>query len=147
MHVDELDRRRHEVARKTREARRHARASKILERLRSRLGRHSCLERAGPEAEQEELGDIGGPLPHDVEPSDAAVDNTVLHVFRDVVCAHEQRLDGRVAARERERAVARRLGAEPGVVEQLDRGLAQAALRGNGDSQAGRFLRRRSARP
>ena len=55
-----------------------------------------------------------------------------------VVGAHEQRLDRRVPARERERAVAGRLGAEPGVVQQLDGRLAQPALRGDGDPQRAR---------
>jgi len=123
------------------------RAVEIGERLRRRLLRHRGFERARAEAELQQFDDVGAALAHDVEAGNAAVDNAVLHVLGDVVRAHEQCLDRRVAARERERAVARRLGAEPGVVQQLDGGLAQAALRGDCDPQARRFLRRRSASP
>ena len=47
---------------------------------------------------------------------DAAVDDAVLDVLGDVRGAHEQHLDRRVAARERERALARLLLAEAGVL-------------------------------
>ena len=117
----------------------------IVERLHGRLGRHRGLERARAEAEPRELADVGAALPHDVEAGDAAVDDAVLHVLGDVVGAHEQRLDRRVAAREGERAVARRLGPEPGVVEELDRRLAEPALRRDRDSQELVRRRRRSA--
>ena len=103
------------------------------------------LERARAEAEAEQLDDVGAALLDDVEPGDAAVDDAVLHVLGHVVGAHEQCLDGRVAAGEGERPVARCLGAEPGVVQELDRRLAQAALRRNGDPQELLRRLRRSA--
>ena len=108
--------------------------------LHGRLGRHRSLERARAEAEPHELGDVGAALAHDVEAGDAAVDDAVLHVLGDVVGAHEQRLDRRVAAREGERAVARRLGAEPGVV----RG-ARSRARGAAPSRERRFSGARPA--
>ena len=127
------------------EARRDARAAEVVERLYRRLGRHRGLERARAEAEPHELCDVGAALAHDVEPGDAAVDDTVLHVLGNVVRAHEQSLDRRVAAGEGECAVTRRLGAEPRVVQQLDRGLAKAPLRGDRDSQELDRRRRRNA--
>ena len=72
----------------------------------------------------------------DVEPGDAAIDDAVLDVLGHVVGADEQRLDGRVAARERERAVARRLRAEPRVVQELDR-RARAAGPSTGPRSSG----------
>ena len=68
-----------------------------------------------------------------------------VDVLRDVGRAHEQHLDRRVAAREGERALARLLGAEPGVVEQLERRLAQPALDRDRDPQ--RLGERRFRRP
>ena len=98
------------------------------------VGTAASSEQA-PKPSRSELDHVGAALAHDVEAGDAAVDDAVLHVLGDVVGAHEQRLDRRVPARERERAVARRLGAEPRVVQELDRGLAEPPLRGDGDSQ------------
>src|SRR5262249_16222876 len=66
---------------------------------------------------------------------DPTIDDAVLHVLRDVRGAHEQHLDRSVAARERKSSVARFLGAEPGVLEQVERRLAQPALDRDGDSQ------------
>ena len=66
---------------------------------------------------------------------DAVREWAVEHVLRHVRGAHEQHLDRRVAARERERAVAGLLGAEPGVLEQVERRVAQPALRRDGDPQ------------
>ena len=100
------------------------------------LGRDRSLERARAEAEAKQLDDVRAALLDDVEPGDAAIDDAVLHVLGHVVGAHEQRLHGRVAAGERERAVARRLRAEPRVVQELDRRLAQPALRRDRDPQA-----------
>ena len=74
-------------------------------------------------------------LANEVDAGDAAVDDAVLHVLGDVGRAHEQHLDRRVAAGEGERAVAGLLGAEPGVLEQVERRLAQPALRRDGDPQ------------
>ncbi|HEV8249961.1 MAG TPA: hypothetical protein VGQ15_08315, partial [Gaiellaceae bacterium] len=76
-----------------------------------------------------------------------AVDDAVVDVFGHVCGAHEENVDGRVPARERQRALARLLGTEPRVGEQLDRGLAEPALRRNRDRQAvrGRCFRRSSA--
>jgi hypothetical protein len=48
----------------------------------------------------------------------------------------EQHVDGGVAARERKRALAGLLGAEPRILEQRDGRLAQASLDRDGDLQA-----------
>ena len=109
---------------------------RIVERLHGRLGRNGGLERARPEPEPQQLDHVSAALAHDVEPGDAAVDDAVLNVLRHVVRTHEQGLDRRVAARERKRTVAGRLRAEPCVVQQLNRRLAQPALGGDRDSQA-----------
>src|SRR5262249_11704959 len=69
------------------------------------------------------------------EAGDPTINDAVLHVLRDVRGAHEQHLDRSVAARERKSSVARFLGAEPGVLEQVERRLAQPALDRDGDSQ------------
>jgi hypothetical protein len=84
---------------------------------------------------------VGAALLDDVEPGDPAIDDAVLHVLGHIIGAHEQRFQGRVAARERKRAIARRLRPEPCVVKEFDRRLAKPALGGNRDSQA--FFRRR----
>ena len=107
----------------------------ILEALVRRLGGHGRLEAARAEAELQHLADPGAALADEVDAGDAAVDDAVLHVLGDVGGADEQHLDRRVAARERERALARLLGAEPGVLEQLERRLAQPALDRHGDFQ------------
>ena len=130
----------HEVAREAREARGDARALELVGRADVRLLRHRDFERACAEAESLQLRDVRPALAHDVEPGDAAVDDAVLHVLGNVVRAHEQRLDGGVAARERERAVTGRLRPETCVVEERDRRIAQTALRRYGDPQD---LRRR----
>ena len=101
----------------------------------ARLLRHSRLEPAAAEAERQQLGDRRAPLAHEIDAGDAAVDDTVLHVLRHVGSAHEQHLDGGVAAREREGTFAGLLRAEPGVLEQLERRLAQPALDRDGDPQ------------
>ena len=75
---------------------------------------------------------------HEVGAGDAAVDDAVLDVLGDVRGAHEQHLDRRVPARERERPLAGLLGAEAGVLEQRDGRLAQPALRRDRDPQARR---------
>ena len=97
-----------------------------------------------PKPSAEQLVDVGAALADDVEAGDAAVDDAVLHVLGDVVRAHEQPFDRRVAARERERTVAGRLRPEPRVLEQRDRRLAQPALGGDRDPQD-RAARRSSA--
>ena len=101
-----------------------------------RLLRHGGLERARAEAEPQQLLDLDAALLDEVEPGDAAVDGAVLDVLRDVGRADEEHVDRRVPARERERALARLLGPEAGVVEQRDGGLAQPPLDGDGDPQA-----------
>ena len=98
------------------------------EGLRLRLLRHRRLEPARAEPERQQLPHLGAALPHEVDAGDAAIDDTVLHVLRHVRCAHEQNLDRRVAAGKGERTVAGLLGAEPCVLEQVERGIAQPAL-------------------
>ena len=115
---------------------RDRRAGEILERLVARLLGHRGLEPARAEAELEQLLDARAALAHEVLPGDAAVDDAVLHVLRHVGGAHEQHVDRRVAARERERALAGLLGPEAGVLEQGDRRLAQPPLDRDGDRQA-----------
>jgi hypothetical protein len=97
--------------------------------------RHGRLERACSEAEAKELHDLRVSLVHEVETRDAAVHDAVLHVLRHVGGAHEQDVDGRVPAREGERAVAGLLGAEPGVLEELHRRLPQSPRRRDRDLQ------------
>jgi hypothetical protein len=67
---------------------------------------------------------------------DAAVDDAVLDVLRDVRRADEQHVDRRVAARERERALAGLLRLEAGVDEEPYGRLAQPPLDRDGDRQA-----------
>ena len=64
---------------------------------------------------------VGAALAHEIDAGDAAVDDAVLDVLGHVGGADEQHLDRRVAARERERALAGLLGAEPRVLEQVER--------------------------
>jgi hypothetical protein len=104
--------------------------------LGGRLLRHSRLEGAAAEAEAQQLGHRRAALADEIRARDAAVDDAVLHVLRDVGSANEQDLDGSVAARERESALAGLLRTEAGLLEQMDRRLAQAALRRDGDLQA-----------
>ena len=116
--------------------RRDRRAGEILDPLVGRLGGHGDLEPARAEAELEQLLDARAALAHEVLAGDAAVDDAVLHVLRDVGGAHEQHVDRRVPAGEGKRALAGLLGAEPGVLEQRHGRLAQAALDRDGDRQA-----------
>ena len=137
-HVDEL----HEdvplgeqAAREARVDGRHAVAAQLVDALDRRFLGHGGLERAASEAEPEELRDPGAALGDEVGAGDPAVDDAVLDVLGDVGGPHEQHLDGRIPAGERERALAGLLGAEPGVLEQADRRLAQAPLGRDGDLQ------------
>ena len=75
-------------------------------RLVARLLGHGGLEPAGAEAELEQLLDARAALADEVLAGDAAVDDAVLHVLRDVGRADEQHVDRRVPAREGERALA-----------------------------------------
>jgi hypothetical protein len=85
-------------------------------------------------------------LGDEIGSGNAAVDDAVLDVLRDVRRANEQDLDRRVPAGEGERPFAGLLGAESGVLQERDRRLAQAALGGNGDLQAvGERAARRSS--
>jgi hypothetical protein len=61
---------------------------------------------------------------HEVEAGDAAVDDAVLDVLRDIRGPYEQDVDRCVSAREGEGAVARPLGPETRILEEGDRGLA-----------------------
>jgi hypothetical protein len=54
---------------------------------------------------------------HEVEAGDPAVDDAVLHVFRNVCGANEEDVDRCVPTRERERAVAGALRTEAGVMQ------------------------------
>src|SRR4029079_9890335 len=99
--------------------------------------------------ELQQLCHLHTALAHEVGARDPAVDDAVLYVLGDVRSANEQHVDRRVAARERERPLARLLGAEPCVVEKRDRRLAQPALRRHRDRQAvvlRRFMRSSSKR-
>ena len=78
---------------------------------------------------------VGTALADEIEAGDATVDDAVLDVLGHVGGPDEEHLDRRVAARERERPLAGLLGAEPRVGEQVERGLAQAALDRDGDPQ------------
>jgi hypothetical protein len=78
---------------------------------------------------------VGSALAHEVDARDAAVDDAVLDVLRNVGRTNEQDLDGRVAARERERAIPGLLGPEAGVLEQVERRLAQPPLRRESEPQ------------
>ena len=120
----------------TRVHRRDARAAELVERLDGRLGRDGGLERAGAEAETEELRHRGAALLDEVGAGDPAVDDAVLDVLGHVGRAHEQDVDRCVAAREGERPLAGLLRAEARVGEQRDGRLAEPALRGDCDRQA-----------
>ena len=110
-------------------------AGELGERLRLRLLGHRRLEPARAEAERQQLAHVGAALAHEVDAGDAAIDDAVLHVLRHVGRAHEQDLDGRVAAGKGERPVAGLLGPEPGILEQVERRVAQPAFRRDGDPQ------------
>ena len=110
-------------------------AAQVVDARRSGLGEDRSLERARAETDPQQLAHARAALDHQVGAGDPAVDDAVLHVLGDVRSAHEQHLDRRVAARERERALARLLRAEAGVVEQADRRLAETALRRDRDLQ------------
>ena len=126
-----------QLAREARVDGRDAVPGELVERLDRRLLGHGRLERAAAEAEPQQLRRPRAPRSRDeVGAGDAAVDDAVLHVLGDVGGAHEQHVDRRVPARERERALAGLLGAEARVLEQRDRRLAQPALRRDGDRQA-----------
>ncbi len=105
------------------------------------------LERAGAEAEGEQLLDVRAALADEVGTGDAAVDDAVLDVLGHIGRPDEQDVHGCVAAGERERALARLFRSESGVLEQRDSGLAEPALRRDRDRQAacaGRRFRRAS---
>ena len=126
---------------------RHPQPGQLGEPGDGRFLRHRGLQRAAAEAEPQQLGHARAAFRHEVGAGDPAVDDAVLDVLGDVRGADEQHLDGRVPAREGERALAGLLGAEAGVLEQRDRRLAQAALGGDRDLQAvgERCVRRSSA--
>ena len=109
--------------------RRGADAGEVGERARRRLLGHGRLERAGAEPQPQKLLDVSLSLAHEVGSGDAAVDDAVLHVLGDVCCTHQQDVHGRIPAWEGERSLARLLGPEPGVLEQVDGGLAKAPFR------------------
>ena len=128
---------------------RDAQPVEIVEPARARLGRDGGLERARAEPERDELVHLRPALANEIGARDPAVDDAVLHVLGDVRGPHEHDVDRRVPARERERPLARLLGAEPCVREERDGRLAEAALRGDRDRQAVRpdaRLRRSSTR-
>ncbi len=135
-HVDELDLDRQQLARQPGIDGRDRRAREILDRLVPRLLGHGGLEPARPVPELEQLLHARSPLANEILPGDPAVDDAVLHVLGDVGGAHEQDVDRRVPARERERPLAGLLRAEPGVLEQRDRRLPQPPLDRDGDRQA-----------
>ena len=102
-----------------------------------------------PKPSVDELVHLRPALANEIGARDPAVDDAVLHVLGDVRGAHEHDVDRSVPARERERPLARLLGAEPCVREERDGRLAEAALRGDRDRQAVRpdaRLRRSSTR-
>lgn len=78
-----------------------------------------------------------------VEPGDAAVDDTVLDVLGDVGSTDKQDVDGSAAAMDGKYLSARLLGSETGILEQCPRGFAEPPLGGDGDGQVvdGRALR------
>jgi hypothetical protein len=103
---------------------------------------HRRLEPARAETEPEELAHLRAALANEVGAGDAAVDDAVLHVLGNVGSADEQNLDRRVSTRERERTLARDLGAEAGIVEKVDSRIAQPSLCRDGDFQPVRERRR-----
>ena len=135
-----------QLPREPRIDRRDAVAVEIGERR--RIGDSSgtaASRRARAEAEPEQLADLGAALAHEVGAGDAAVDDAVLDVLGDVGGTHEQHLDRRVPARERERPLAGLLGAEAGVVEQRRRP-ARAAGPWPGSRSSGALRERRRCR-
>jgi hypothetical protein len=78
---------------------------------------------------------VGSTLTNEIDPGDAAVDDTVLDVLWYIGRADEQHLDRGVPAREGECALAGLLGAEPCILEQAERRLAQPAFDRDGDPQ------------
>ena len=134
-----------QLARQPRVDRRDGRAGEILERCVRGLRGHGGLEPARAEAEPQQLAHVAPRSRTRSMPGDAAVDDAVLDVLGNVGGTDEQHVDRRVAARERERPLARLLRAEAGILEQRERRLAQPSLDRDGDRQATSPLRRSSA--
>ena len=111
------------------------RAAELLEPVTGDSSGTAASSRHEPKPSGSSSLHVGAALAHEVDAGDAAVDDAVLHVLGHVGGAHEQDLDRRVAARERERALAGLLGAEAGVLEQVERRFAQPALDRDGDPQ------------
>ena len=144
-HVHELDVDGQELARDAREDGGDGRTGEILDAFVVGLLRHRDVDAARAEPQLEQLLDARPALAHQILAGDAAIDDAVLHVLGDVGGAHEEYVDGRVAAREGERALARLLGTETRVFEQRNRGLTQSPLDGDGDPQAAVARFRRSS--
>ena len=117
---------------------RHPRAGEIVQRRRRRLRGNRRLERARAEAEPEEHVDAHAALLDEVGAGHAAVDDLVLDVLGDVGGADEHDVDRRVAAGKRQCTLTGLLGAETRRVEKRDGGLAESALRRDGDGQPAR---------
>ena len=128
----------HEALGEVRIHRRDAEPVEILERPCCRLGGNRCFERARAESQAQERVDADAALLHEIHARHTAVHDAVLHVLGNVGRADEHDVDRRVAAWERERTLTRLLGPEPGIVQQLDRGLAKASLGRDGDGQPAR---------
>ena len=127
--------------------RRRSQSAEVRQRLRGRLLGNGELERAGAEAEGEQLLDVRAALADEIGAGDPAVDDAVLDVLGHVGRPDEHDVHGRVAAGERERALTRLFRPEAGVLEQRDSRLAKPTLGRDRDRQAvcaGRRLRRAS---
>ena len=134
-HVDQGHADREQLTRQARVDGCDRRAGELRELLHGRLLGNRRLEAARAEAEWKHLAHVGAALAHEVDAGDPAIDDTVLHVLGHVGGAHEQHLDGRVAARERERAIAGLLGAEARILQEVERRLSEASLDRDRDPQ------------
>ena len=74
-------------------------------------------------------------LADEVSTGYAAIDDTVLHVFRDVRSADEEYFDRRVSTCERQCTLSWSLGPETRLLEERERRFAQPSLDGDGDLQ------------
>jgi hypothetical protein len=93
---------------------------------------HGRVERAAGEAELRERDDLRLGLRDEVRACDPDVHDAVLRVLRDVARADEQQVDGRVRARDDQRALGQ-LERQARVGAEADGGLRHPTLGGDGE--------------
>ena len=123
-----------QALRRDRIGRRDPEPGELGDVLLGRVDRHRRVERAAGEAELRERDDLRLGLGDEVRAGDPDVHDAVLGVLRDVARADEQQVDGRVRARDDQRALGH-LEGEPGVGAETKRRLRHPPLRGDGERQ------------